>query len=119
MQVESSRITKRRIGGIRVKCPHCKSTYIYRDEHRIVDNYVQCQNCAASIEAAGEEVVIIEESSEKDTNTCDAATIVLILVLLLFVPWIFAIPLMICILVLRTGASYTTRVEKKEGIDIG
>jgi len=113
-------LTTRRIQGVRVKCPHCGATYVYRDEHRIGNDKIQCQNCAASIEASGEDFIIIEETAYEDESTPgDILSICFILVLFFFVPWIISFPLIICLIYGRVGRRYKTRLEKKQGIDIG
>ena len=88
------------VEGVRVKCPNCGAKYIYKDEQRLEDGRVKCQNCAKVIDAVGDEVVIYQdtavsgESEPINTMLCCA-----LLVILLFVPIIFAIPLVICIII--------------------
>jgi predicted RNA-binding Zn-ribbon protein involved in translation (DUF1610 family) len=116
---EPQKVTKRKIAGIRIKCPSCGATYVYKDENKESENRVLCQNCGESIEASGEDVFIVEETTGGENAPCDVVAIVLVLVLFLFVPWILSIPIIICIFVARSRGSFTTRVEKRQGIDIG
>jgi predicted Zn finger-like uncharacterized protein len=44
--------------GVRIKCPNCGAKYIYKDQQKLPDGRVQCQNCGVTIEAVGEEVVV-------------------------------------------------------------
>lgn len=82
--------------GVRVKCPHCGARYIYKDEQRVDDGRVHCQNCGVLIDTAGESVLVYESPPEPSSPE-NTALICIIVILLLFVPLYISIPALICI----------------------
>lgn len=83
--------------GVRIKCSNCGSSYIYTDEHKLDNQTVSCQNCGTAIEYVGENILIVKEPAPAAAQTEDWGLCVLIIVIILFVPLIFAIPLILCI----------------------
>jgi predicted Zn finger-like uncharacterized protein len=97
--------------GVRVKCPHCKAQYIYKDEQRGEDGRVHCQNCGQLIDAVGESVLVYETPAESD-NTANVALICIIVLIILFVPIIIAVPALVCIVAIK-GCSSMKEEETK------
>ena len=61
---------------------------------------MKCQNCAKVIDAVGNEVVIYQDTTVSgESESINAMLWCAILLILLFVPIIFAIPLVICIII--------------------
>jgi predicted Zn finger-like uncharacterized protein len=104
--------------GVRVKCPHCGAKYIYKDEQKLADGHVQCQNCGVTIDAVGEDVVIYQAPSEqsKTENTLvivmNALVVIIIVLILLLLPLIIAVPVAILIAALKFCSS--TKTESQE-----
>ena len=88
------------VEGLKIKCPNCFAKYIYKDYHRLEDGRVKCQNCGMVIDAIGEDVLIFEAPMQSESSG-NAAIICLLIILILFVPWIIAVPLIICIVMLK------------------
>lgn len=101
MAIEPSFVeTTTSVEGVNVKCPNCGAKYIYKNEQRLEDGRVTCQNCAKVIDAVGDEVVIYQDAAVSgESDSSNAMLWCVILVILLFVPFIFAIPLVICIII--------------------
>ncbi len=101
MAIEPSFVeTTKSVEGVNVKCPNCGAKYIYKDEQRLEDGRVKCQNCAKVIDAVGDEVVIYQDTAVSgESEPINTMLWCAILVILLFVPIIFAIPLVICIII--------------------
>ncbi|MFW9926091.1 MAG: MJ0042-type zinc finger domain-containing protein [Candidatus Thorarchaeota archaeon] len=85
------------VDGVRVRCPICGSKYIYTDEHRLDGGKVSCQNCGSTIDADGENVILVKEPAPARVQTEDWGICVIIIIIILFVPWLIAIPLILCI----------------------
>jgi predicted Zn finger-like uncharacterized protein len=94
-----------RVEGTRIECPKCRSTYIYTDEHRLESGMVSCQNCGSDIEAVGENILIVKERTGAQTQTENWAECVIVILILLFVPWYIAIPMVICYAVYKMNQS--------------
>ena len=113
-------LTTKRSEGVRITCPECNATYIYRDDRLTGKDTIQCQNCAASIAASGEEIIVIEETEYFDEPIQgDILTIFLVLVIFLFVPWIFSLPIIACILYARISRRRNANVVKDQGVSLG
>jgi predicted Zn finger-like uncharacterized protein len=82
--------------GLRIKCPNCSAQYVYKDHHRMKDGRVHCQNCGALIDAVGEDVLVYEAPAES-TGQENAVLLLIVALIILFVPLIFAVPALICI----------------------
>ncbi len=116
----SSIVTTASVEGVRVKCPNCGAKYIYKDEHRLEDGRVKCQNCAKVIDAVGDEVVIYRDTTvSEESDSSNAMLCCVILVILLFVPIILAIPLVICIIWQRDKISGGKTVVRKRAAGPG
>ena len=107
------------IEGVRIKCPNCSSKYIYTDGHKLEDGRVNCQNCGSVIDAIGEDVLIVKEPGLAGTKSEDWWSCVIIILIILFVPFIIAIPLIICIVVWkgmqsREPSDMDSKVVKRE-----
>ncbi|MHA2227907.1 MAG: MJ0042-type zinc finger domain-containing protein [Candidatus Thorarchaeota archaeon] len=87
------------VEGIKIECPNCGSKYIYKDEHRLKDGRVNCQNCSSVIDAIGEDVLIVKEPIPAETQSENFVLCLIIIIVLLFVPLIIAIPIFVCIAV--------------------
>ncbi|MHA1950942.1 MAG: hypothetical protein ACW99G_11110 [Candidatus Thorarchaeota archaeon] len=85
------------VEGVRIKCPNCGSKYVYTDEHKLDQQNVSCQNCGSEIEYVGENILIVTEPAPAGTKTEDCNLCVVLILIILFVPLIFAIPLILCI----------------------
>ena len=113
-------LTTKRSEGVRITCPVCNATYIYRDDHLTDKDNIQCQNCAASIEASGEKIIIVEEIEFGDESLQgDILAIIIILILFLFVPWIFSLPIIVCILYVKISRRRNARVVKDQQVSLG
>ena len=101
MAIEPSLVdTTKSVEGINVKCPNCGAKYIYKDEQRLEDGRVKCQNCAKVIDAVGDEIIIYRDTTvSEESESINVMLWCAIAVILLFVPIIFAIPLVICIII--------------------
>jgi predicted Zn finger-like uncharacterized protein len=97
--------------GVRVKCPHCRAQYFYKDDQRGDDGRVHCQNCGQLINAVGESVLVYETPAESDSSL-NAALICIIVLLILFVPLIIAVPALVCIIAIK-GCSSMKEEETK------
>ena len=108
------------VEGIRVKCPNCGAKYIYKDEHRLEDGRVKCQNCAKFIDAVGDEVVIYRDTTvSEESDSSNAILCGVILLILLFVPFILAIPIVVCIICQRDKISGGRTVVRKRAAGLG
>ena len=122
MSIEPSLVeTATSVEGIKVKCPNCGAIYIYKDEQRLEDGRVKCQNCAKVIDAVGEEVVIYQDTmASEESDSSNAMLCCVILVILLFVPWFISVPLIICIFISqRDKISGTRKVVRKRATGPG
>jgi predicted Zn finger-like uncharacterized protein len=102
--------------GISVKCPHCMAQYIYKDEQRENDGRVHCQNCGKLIDAVGDSVLLYEAPAESG-NSGNALLICVIVLLLFFVPWIIALPALVCIIAIKgctTMRDEETKVYRRD-----
>ncbi len=120
MAIEPSFVeTTTSVEGVNVKCPNCGAKYIYKDEQRLEDGRVKCQNCAKVIDAVGDEVVIYQDTTVSgESESINAMLWCAILLILLFVPIIFAIPLVICIIISqrdKIGGSRKTVRKRSTG----
>ena len=120
MAIEPSFVeTTKSVEGVNVKCPNCGAKYIYKDEQRLQDGQVKCQNCAKFIDAVGDEVVIYQDTTVSGkSESINAMLWCAILLILLFVPIIFAIPLVICIIISqrdKIGGSRTAVSKRATG----
>jgi predicted Zn finger-like uncharacterized protein len=97
--------------GVRVKCPHCGAKYIYKDQQKLPDGRVQCQNCGVTIDAVGEDVIVYQAPAESD-KTENTLIIIIIVLIILFVPLIIAVPLVVCIAAFKFCSS--TKTESQE-----
>jgi predicted Zn finger-like uncharacterized protein len=109
------------VEGIKAKCPDCGAVYIYKDEQRLEDGRVKCQNCARVIEAVGYEVVIYQDTTvPEESDSSNAMLCCIILVILLLVPWFISVPLIICIFISqRDKISGTRKVVRKRATGPG
>ena len=108
------------VEGIKVKCPNCGATYIYKDEQRLEDGRVRCQNCAKVIDAVGDEVVIYRDTTvSEESESGNVLMCCTILLILLFVPWIFSVPLVVCIICQRDRISGSRTVVRKSAAGPG
>jgi predicted Zn finger-like uncharacterized protein len=97
--------------GVRVKCPHCGAKYIYKDQQKLPNGRVQCQNCGVTIDAIGEDVVIYQSPAESGrSNTI--LIVVMVAIILLFVPLLYAVPLLLCIIALELCSSMKTESQE-------
>ncbi len=122
MGIEPSLVeTATSVEGIKIKCPNCGAVYIYKDEQRLEDGRVKCQNCAKILDAVGEEVVIYQDSTvPEESDSSNAMLCCIILVILLFVPWFISVPLIICIFISqRDKISGTRKVVRKRATGPG
>ena len=100
----SEEFTRETVEGIRIECPSCNSKYLYKNEQISSEGKVNCQNCGKAVEAVGEDVIIVKEQTIPGTSE-DWTFVILIIIILLFVPWWLAIPLIIGILIYRDQQS--------------
>ncbi|MCK5150779.1 MAG: hypothetical protein KAQ65_03020 [Candidatus Thorarchaeota archaeon] len=113
-------LTTKRSEGVRITCPECNATYIFRDDRLAGKDKIQCQNCAASIAASGENTIIVEETEFGDESVRgDFLTIILVLIIFLYVPWIFSLPIIMCILYARISRRRNAHVVKDQGVSLG
>ncbi len=107
------------VEGMKIKCPNCQARYIYKQHQILENNTVQCQNCGMTIDAVGEDVFIYDEQIEKE-GSIDGVLICLLLIIFLFVPWIIAIPVILCVICLRQtskGNQRTVVPQSGKGLD--
>jgi predicted Zn finger-like uncharacterized protein len=97
--------------GVRVKCPNCGAKYIYKDQQKLPDGRVQCQNCGVTIGAVGEEVVVYNAPAESD-KTENTMIIVIIILILLFVPIPIAVPVVVIIAAFEFCSATKTESEE-------
>ncbi len=121
MAIEPSFVeTTKSVEGVNVECPNCGAKYIYKDEQRLEDGRVKCQNCAKVIDAVGDEVVIYRDTTvSEESDSSNALMCCAILLILLFVPFIFAIPLVVCIICQRDKIGGSRKTVRKRSTGPG
>lgn len=121
MAIEPSFVeTTASVEGVKVRCPSCGAKYIYKDEQRLEDGRVKCQNCTKVIDAVGDEVVIYRNTTvSEESESGNALMCCAILLILFFVPLIFSVPLVVCIICQRDRISSSRTVVRKRAAGPG
>jgi predicted RNA-binding Zn-ribbon protein involved in translation (DUF1610 family) len=94
-----------RVEGTKINCPNCGSMYVYTDKHRLESDMVSCQNCGSMIEEVGEAVLIVKEPTGAPTPTENWAECAILILLLLFLPLQFAVPIVLCYAIYKVSQS--------------